>query len=315
MTPTVTVGVVISLNSSLSLARAKGTWDAPKDIAPSPVDIARYLARNRLSFQEADNLYSWGVSFLQDESDMLQEKGQQCHNGLTWGDYLQGTPKDCIADQHPLEYYLECAQELGLLDFRDIKPVPANVNSLSGVEVVRGMIAATNCDDDWDLDTPMASNVQQMDVNDSGLAPIILLFDFKLVHIPTTKHATPDGLSRRPKAEEDPEVDEDEYEDWVDECGAFAIELMNCCKPKSRLLHPPEIPLSEYYSPSSLPQDVAIFTASEIPPEPSETEILRSEKVRQRDKRLEVVREFLETKKPPDGLEEKELESLVQLAT
>ncbi|KIK28682.1 hypothetical protein PISMIDRAFT_7180 [Pisolithus microcarpus 441] len=121
--------------------------------------------------------------------------------------------------------------------------------------------------------------------------------------------------ARRPKAEGDPKVDEEEYEDWVDECGAFAIELVNRCKPKSHLLCPPEIPLLEYYSPSSLPQDIAIFTASEIPPETSKTEILQSEKVKQRDERLEVVKEFLGMKKLPDGLEEKELESLVQLAT
>ncbi|KAI6014241.1 hypothetical protein BKA83DRAFT_4499438 [Pisolithus microcarpus] len=151
---------------------AKGTWDAPKDVAPSPANIARYLARNGLSFQEADDLYSWGVSFLQDESDTLQEKGQQCHDGLMRGDYLHGTPEDHIADQRPLEYYLECAQELGLSDFWDVEPVPANVNSLSGVEVVGGVIAATDCDDDWDLDAPTASNVQQMDVDDSGPAPM-----------------------------------------------------------------------------------------------------------------------------------------------
>ncbi|KIK15478.1 hypothetical protein PISMIDRAFT_16488 [Pisolithus microcarpus 441] len=121
----------------------------------------------------------------------------------------------------------------------------------------------------------------------------ILLFDFKLVHVPTAKHAAPDGLSRRPKAKEDPKVDEQEYEGWVDECGAFAIELMNCCEPKSQLLCPTEILPSEYYSPNTLPQDKAM----------------------QRDERLEVVKEFLEMKKPPDGLEEKEIESLVQLAT
>ncbi|KAI6013149.1 hypothetical protein PISMIDRAFT_15164 [Pisolithus microcarpus 441] len=151
---------------------AKGTWDAPKDVVPSPADIAQYLARNGLSFQEADDLYSWGISFLQDESDALQEKGQQCHDGLTRGDYLQGTPEDRIADRRPLEYYLECAQELGLSDFWDVEPIPTNVNSLSGVEVVGGVITATDCDDNWDFNVPTASNVQQMDVDDSGPAPM-----------------------------------------------------------------------------------------------------------------------------------------------
>ncbi|KAI6012117.1 hypothetical protein BKA83DRAFT_9464 [Pisolithus microcarpus] len=179
-TPTVTVGVVTSLDSSLQqagtgpLSRTKGTWDAPTDVAPSPANIARYLARNGLSFQEADDLYSFGVSFLVDERDALQEKGQHAHDGLTRSDYLHGTPEDRTAVTRPLEYYLECAQELGLPDFRDVKAVPVNVNSLSGVEVVGGLVAALANDDDWDLDTPTSSNTrgQQMDVDDTGLAPM-----------------------------------------------------------------------------------------------------------------------------------------------
>ncbi|KIK13107.1 hypothetical protein PISMIDRAFT_18225, partial [Pisolithus microcarpus 441] len=86
----------------------------------------------------------------------------------------------------------------------------------------------------WDLVVEVDARYIKGMINNPDLQPNatinrwiagILLFDFKLVHIPATKHAAPDGLSRRPKAEEDPEVDEEEYEDWVDECGAFAIEL------------------------------------------------------------------------------------------
>jgi len=44
----------------------------------------------------------------------------------------------------------------------------------------------------------------------------ILLFDFKLVHIPADKHTGPDGLSRRPPLEGEDE-DEGDPEDWVDE--------------------------------------------------------------------------------------------------
>ncbi|KAI6022389.1 hypothetical protein PISMIDRAFT_19336 [Pisolithus microcarpus 441] len=149
---------------------AKGTWDAPTDVTPSPADIARYLARNGLSFQEADDLYSFGISFLVDERDMLQEKGQHAHDGLTRSDYLRGTPEDRTAVTHPLEYYLERTQELGLPDFWDIEAVPANVNSLSGVEVVGGLVAALADDDNWDLDAPTSSNTQgqQMDIDDTG---------------------------------------------------------------------------------------------------------------------------------------------------
>ncbi|KAI6014379.1 hypothetical protein BKA83DRAFT_4499070 [Pisolithus microcarpus] len=153
---------------------ARGTWDAPTDVVPSPADIACYLARNRLSFQEADDLYSFGVSFLVDERDTLQEKGQHAHDRLMRSDYLHGTPEDQTAATRPLEYYLERAQELGLPDFQDIEAVPANVNSLSGVEVVGGLVAALANDDDWDLDAPTSSNTrgQQMDIDDTGPAPM-----------------------------------------------------------------------------------------------------------------------------------------------
>ncbi|KAI6035896.1 hypothetical protein BKA83DRAFT_18390 [Pisolithus microcarpus] len=153
---------------------AKGTWDAPTDVVPLPADIARYLARDRLSFQEADDLYSFGISFLVDERDALQEKGQHAHDGLTRSNYLHGTLEDRMAVTCPLEYYLERTQELGLLDLWDVKAIPANVNSLSGVEVVGGLVAALTDDDDWDLDAPMSSNTwgQQMDVDDAGLAPM-----------------------------------------------------------------------------------------------------------------------------------------------
>ncbi|KAI6018182.1 hypothetical protein BKA83DRAFT_4496539 [Pisolithus microcarpus] len=130
--------------------------------------------QNGLSFQEADDLYSFGVSFLVDERDTLQEKGQHTHDGLTRSDYLRGTPEDQTAATRPLEYYLERAQELGLPDFQDVEAVPANVNSLSGVEVVGGLVAALADNDDWDLDAPMSSNTrgQQMDVDDAGPAPM-----------------------------------------------------------------------------------------------------------------------------------------------
>lgn len=43
----------------------------------------------------------------------------------------------------------------------------------------------------------------------------ILLFNFKLVHVPGTGHAGPDGLSRRERAEADEDTSKD-YEEWID---------------------------------------------------------------------------------------------------
>ncbi|KIK74967.1 hypothetical protein PAXRUDRAFT_38767, partial [Paxillus rubicundulus Ve08.2h10] len=54
----------------------------------------------------------------------------------------------------------------------------------------------------------------------------ILLFLFKLVHIPADKHAGPDGLSCRPWADADPPV-LDDHEDWLDAFYSFAIAVIN----------------------------------------------------------------------------------------
>lgn len=53
----------------------------------------------------------------------------------------------------------------------------------------------------------------------------ILLFDFELEHTPGATH-TPDGLSRRKPADEDPEQEED-VDEWIDRACGFAIQVMN----------------------------------------------------------------------------------------
>jgi hypothetical protein len=54
----------------------------------------------------------------------------------------------------------------------------------------------------------------------------ILLFQFKLIHVFTAKHAGVDGLSRRPPVEEDL-VEDDDHEDWLDRSYSFRIALLN----------------------------------------------------------------------------------------
>ena len=54
----------------------------------------------------------------------------------------------------------------------------------------------------------------------------ILLFDFELVHIPADKHTGADGLSRRPRALEDPDPDDPEdLEEWIDTNAGFFISI------------------------------------------------------------------------------------------
>ena len=50
----------------------------------------------------------------------------------------------------------------------------------------------------------------------------ILLFNFKLVHVPAEKHHGPDGLSRREPVEGEDE-DEDDPEDWIDRTLALGL--------------------------------------------------------------------------------------------
>jgi len=50
----------------------------------------------------------------------------------------------------------------------------------------------------------------------------ILIFNFKLTHVPASKHQGPDGLSRRPPLEGEDERGNDP-EDWVDEVLGLGI--------------------------------------------------------------------------------------------
>ena len=59
---------------------------------------------------------------------------------------------------------------------------------------------------------------------------IILLFDFKLVHVPAEKHTGADGLSRRPRAPEDIDP-EDNLEEWIDD--ATSLVFMECQRPEA----------------------------------------------------------------------------------
>ena len=54
----------------------------------------------------------------------------------------------------------------------------------------------------------------------------ILLFSFRLIHIPANCHMGTDGLSCQPPSEHDP-PEEDDYEDWLDNAYFFSVLLLN----------------------------------------------------------------------------------------
>jgi len=64
----------------------------------------------------------------------------------------------------------------------------------------------------------------------------ILLFDFKLVHVPTNKHKGPDGLSRREPIPGEDEED-DNPEDWVDNALALGVWVVSWVSPLSADMH------------------------------------------------------------------------------
>ena len=54
----------------------------------------------------------------------------------------------------------------------------------------------------------------------------ILLFDFKLKHVPGKDHASADRLSCRLQAPEDP-IEDNDHEDWIDKSYAFGVQVLN----------------------------------------------------------------------------------------
>jgi len=146
----------------------------------------------------------------------------------------------------------------------------------------------------------------------------ILLFSFELTHVPADRHAAPDGLSRRPPAPEDP-LPEDDYEDWVDDCRAFAIELFNRRTPGHSTPVVSSFSLfSVLHSPNradeSPPSGTPDINQAEAPPPQAEPLIPRSDKARDMDERLEQVREFLTSESHPSALSDQEFEALVRRA-
>ena len=125
----------------------------------------------------------------------------------------------------------------------------------------------------------------------------ILLFDFKLVHVPAAKHQGPDGLSRREPAEgEDDE--EDDPEEWIDNtfclgvwASTWANQLMTQLGPTPSLVL--TIGVSDFPAPNLFPSSASSLKA--------ESDLLK-------------VRHYLFTKKTPTGLSGNDLAKLINRA-
>jgi hypothetical protein len=112
----------------------------------------------------------------------------------------------------------------------------------------------------------------------------ILLFNFKLRHIPGKDHSPADGLSRRDAAEED-EEEGDDHEEWVDEVYGFATSVWMGALGERREA------------------------------EEEEEVIPRTEKAKKREEALTSIRRFLEDPQQSQNLQEQVLKRLIRRAS
>lgn len=146
----------------------------------------------------------------------------------------------------------------------------------------------------------------------------ILLFDFKLRHVPGKEHSPADGLSRRSEAPEDqPEPDED-YDEWIDKSYGFAIEILN--KSHTSLSGSPETPSFTLHT-SRVP---TLRSTQNFRPRPSffvfnliaETiELPHSNEARRRNKELTEIEDFLTTTNRPSHMNEEQFRRFVKKAS
>ena len=136
----------------------------------------------------------------------------------------------------------------------------------------------------------------------------ILLFDFKLRHVPGKEHSPADGLSRRPVAPEDSPEEED-YNDWIDESYGFAVEVLNHIPLQTRnpssncLTMRPREGLQPLFSPNALS---FLDESLEIP---------RTESAQALDEGLKQIENFLRNPSRPPSLTEKQFRGLVKKAS
>ncbi|RXW16706.1 hypothetical protein EST38_g9147 [Candolleomyces aberdarensis] len=131
----------------------------------------------------------------------------------------------------------------------------------------------------------------------------ILLFHFKLRHVPARLHTAADGLSRREPSPLDPIADDD-YDEWIDRANAFAVEILNQNRlsVSRRLTIRSTSPTTPPISPYTLVLSVSDATTS----------IPRSDKASKLDSRIQDVQHYLETLERPDNMSDKDFQGFIR---
>src|SRR5271155_611997 len=129
----------------------------------------------------------------------------------------------------------------------------------------------------------------------------ILLFEFKLRHIPGKDHVSAYGLSRRPKAPEDP-TEVDDTDDWIDHAYSFAIDCLNrqnvAClikvgDTKAAVKSVKGLKISQPQSPMAF-----VLSLHQV-----EIEILQAEKSKAKVEMIKEIKSFLQAPEQPISMD------------
>ena len=141
----------------------------------------------------------------------------------------------------------------------------------------------------------------------------ILLFNFKLRHVPAKDHVSADGLSRRPRSPEDPDEDDD-VEEWIDQAYAFSIECLNAYVEDVRTKPSHKNDNGETFSihmdrPSNAKQDSGLVLSTQI------QHIPESEQAKEKESKLAEIRRFLEDPVRNTDMKDQEFQRFVRKAS
>ena len=142
----------------------------------------------------------------------------------------------------------------------------------------------------------------------------ILLFDFKLRHVVAKDHTPADGLSRRPRSQEDPDEAGD-TDEWIDHAYSFGVECLN-----RQLIMPSRdrryavdgkhhITTSEQSPKNRSPKVMVASLAIETLRAP------RTDKAKAADEKMEKIREYLRTPEQLSGMSDQDMQRFVRAAS
>ena len=136
----------------------------------------------------------------------------------------------------------------------------------------------------------------------------ILLFTFRLIHVPTTHYMGVDGLSHRPSSEDVP-PENDDFEDWLDNASSFSISLLNdhISLPGDSAHFSRNLPTNDHQA--------SIFVSSDPDTTMEDLELPRSPKALVKEAWINKIHDFLGTHDRPPNLSDADYTSFINTAT